>query len=126
MPRDDGDLAIDARLPDGRGDIGLVDEDAAGVVEADGMAPREISERLTVPERNVVAHRKPRQRPVHRAGVEVAEPKALGQPTCDGALPRAGRPVDRDDHASSLREADSCMAMGAMATQLVDDGAQPR
>ena len=45
--------------------------------------------------------REPRQRAVHRAGVEVAEAEPLGEPSRDRALARPRGAVDGDDHVPS-------------------------
>ena len=59
-------------------------------------------ERIAVVEIDVTLHRDPRQRPVHRARVEVAKAEPLSEPPRDGALPGSRGSVDRDDHRRRL------------------------
>ena len=57
---------------------------------------------------DAAAGRQVRHRAVHRAGVEIAHPQALGDLAGDRALAGAGRTVDGDDHTpapSALRSA---------------------
>ena len=78
------------------------DEHAAGLVERDRVLPREVAEQRPLTERRAARERKPGEAAVHRAGVEVAEPEALGEPAGHRALAGAGRPVDRDDQSPVL------------------------
>ena len=59
---------------------------------------RRLAERLGVPERQSLLHREPRERSIHRPGVEVAEAQPLGELAGNRALAGARRSVDRDDH----------------------------
>src|SRR5436853_7849293 len=81
-----------------RRDVGVVDEDSSCVVERHGEGRRELGERTAVPNGNAALQRKPRQRPVHRAGVEVAEREALRETARDRALPCPGGAVNGNDH----------------------------
>src|SRR5919201_1103176 len=98
VTRDPRDEPVDPRLPDRRGHVGLVDPDAAVLVERDRVVLGERAEALALAERNVVRHREPGQRPVHRAGVEVAVADPLRKPAGDRAFARSRRPVDGNDH----------------------------
>ena len=51
VARDDRNHPVDAHLPDRRGDVGVVDEDAAGRVEGDRVRAGELAERRPVAER---------------------------------------------------------------------------
>ena len=91
-------MPVDLRAADRRGDVGAGDEDAAVALEGDRVLARELAEALAVGEVEGALQRKPRERAVHRAGVEVAEPEALGEPPRDRALARAGGPINGNDH----------------------------
>ncbi len=104
MPRDDGNHPVDLRLADRRGHVGAVDPHAIVVVEPHGLLLRELRERVGVAELEAALHREPRERAVHRAGVEVAEAEPLGERARHSALARSRRPVDRDDHQCSFSE----------------------
>ena len=96
--RDDGNRAVDARLPDRRRHVLAGDRDVTRRVELHRMRGGELPEALAVLERDVLAQRQPRHRPVHRARVEVADAQPLGEAACDRALARPCGPVDGDDH----------------------------
>ena len=95
---DDRDELVDVRLADRGGDVAAVDEDAALLVEPDRVLGRERGELAGEVERDAAAPRQPRQRAVHRPGVEVAEAEPLGEKPCDRALAGPCGPVDGDDH----------------------------
>src|SRR5207302_10171973 len=59
---------------------------------------RELAQGLGVAEREPALHREPRDRAVHRTGVEVAETEPLGEPPCDRAFACPCGAVDGDDH----------------------------
>ncbi len=99
MARDDRDEPVDLGAPDRRGHVGAGDEAAAVGVEVDRVLRGQPAEPRALVHRHAVAQRKPGQRPVHRARVEVSEAESLGEPARDGALAGPGGPVDRDDHA---------------------------
>ena len=63
-----------------------------------GFSSRERGELAGEVERDAAAARQPRQRAVHRPGVEVAEAEPLGEKPCDRALAGPCGPVDGDDH----------------------------
>ena len=107
MARDNGDEAVDLGAADRRGDVGVGDEDAALRIELDRVLRSEPAESFAVAELEPLPLREPGERPVHRPGVEVAEAETLGEPAGDGALARAGRPVDRDDHLPSALRPES-------------------
>src|SRR5205807_1724791 len=71
---------------------------AAAFLERDRVRGRELAQRLGVPEREPALHREPRDRAVHRTGVEVAEAEPLGEPPCDRAFACPCGAVDGDDH----------------------------
>ena len=98
VARDDRHHPVDLRAADRRGDVGAGDEDAAVALEGDRVLARELAEAVAVGEVEGALQREPRERAVHRAGVEVAELEALGEPPRDRALARAGGPVDGDNH----------------------------
>ena len=98
VARDDGDHAVDARLPDRRGHVGARDRHAARLVEDHRVPARELPERLRLGERQPFAHREPGEGAVHRARVEVAEAEPLREIAGDGALAGSGRSIDGDDH----------------------------
>src|SRR5205823_4961960 len=98
MSRDDRHHAVDLRAADRRRDVDAVDEDALLVLERDRLLARERAEALAVGEVEAALEREPRERAVHRAGVEVAEGEPLGEPPGDRALSGPGRPVDCHDH----------------------------
>src|SRR5207244_9201414 len=98
VARNDGDEAVDVRLADRRGDIGVGDPDAPLRVEGDRVLVRELTEAVALRERHAAADREPGQRAVHRAGVEVAETEPLGEPLGDRAFAGPCRSVDGDDH----------------------------
>ena len=98
VPRDDRDHPVDPRVADRRRDVGAGDPHAAVLVERDRLLPRQLGQQLGLAERNAPLHREPRQRAIHRAGVEVAEAEPLRERACHCALAGAGRPVDRNDH----------------------------
>src|SRR5215218_6576558 len=98
VPRDHRHEAVDIGPADRGGDVGLADRDAAALVEADGIVGRELAQLLAVRERDAALAREPRERPVHRAGVEIAEAQLLGEAPGDRALAGPRRPVDGDDH----------------------------
>ena len=100
MPGDDRNRRVDLRLANAGRHVLAGDRDPARVAERDRMSLRERLERRPVVERDALVQREPRERAVHRAGVEVVEPEPLGEPPGDGALARPGRAVDRDDHGS--------------------------
>ena len=56
------------------------------------------AEPLTVGEVERLLEGQPRERAVHRPGIEVAELEPLGEPPRDRALARAGGPVDGNNH----------------------------
>ena len=64
------------------------------------MRARESGERDRVVEGNPVPVGEPGERSIHRAGVEVVESELPGDLARDRALPRAGQPVDGDDHVA--------------------------
>ena len=69
------------------------------LVEADRVArPRARRAARRSPSGDPALPREPGQRPVHRAGVEIAEAEPLGQTPCDRAFAGPRRPVDGDDH----------------------------
>ena len=68
------------------------------LVERHGLRARELGERVGAAEVEAALHREPRERAVHRAGIEVAEAEPLGERARHSALAGAGRPVDRNDH----------------------------
>ena len=72
------------------------------LVEGDRVLAREAPERLALGERQPLAHREPRERAVHRPGVEVAEAEPLRQQAGDGALAGPCGPVDGDDHLCTI------------------------
>ena len=98
MACDGRDHAVDTDLPDRAGDVGAVDEDPPGGVERDRLLPRQGAERLAVAEVDPAPEREPGEAPVHRAGVQVAEPEPLREAACHGALTGPGRAVDGNDH----------------------------
>ena len=67
-----------------------------------GLLARELRQSLGVAEVEPALHREPRERPVHRARVEVAEAEALRERPRHRALARACGPVDRHDHRYRL------------------------
>src|SRR5262249_21733519 len=77
---------------------GSGDEDPAPGFERHGMLARKHAETLAVGQIEPVLESEPRQRAVHRAGVEVAEPEPLGEPPRDRALAGPCRAVDGNDH----------------------------
>src|SRR5262245_63266483 len=101
MACDDGHEAVDPRLPDRGRDVGPVDVDAATVVELDGVLRGQLCQLWATVEREFLAQRKPGERAVHRAGVEIAEAKPARERARDSALPRSGGAVDGDDHVIS-------------------------
>jgi len=98
MARDDRHEPIDAGLPDRGGHVGARDRDAARLIEVDPVLAGQAAEPLALAERDALPHRQPRERAIHRPGVEVAEAEAFCEPACDRALSRPGGPVDGDDH----------------------------
>jgi hypothetical protein len=98
MARDDGNHAVDLRATDRSRDVGAGDEDALLVLEGDGVLAREPPETFAVGKVERLLERKPRERAIHRAGVEVPELEPFGEPPRDSALARAGGPVDCNDH----------------------------
>src|SRR6476469_3674308 len=98
VARDDRDEAVDVGLANRGGDVRVGDPDAPLLVEADRRLGRELAELVAVAERHPALAREPRQRPVHRAGVEVAKAQPLGQAPGDRALAGSRRAVDGDDH----------------------------
>ena len=62
------------------------------VVERDRMLARERLEPWPVVERNALVQREPRERAVHRAGVEVAEAEPRGEPRATVLLPAPAGP----------------------------------
>ena len=64
--------------------------------EGDRLSRRELGQRLAVVERNPLVERKPGQRPVHRAGVEIPHPEPRRDRSGDRALPRSRGAVDRN------------------------------
>src|SRR5262249_43190279 len=83
------------------------------------------AEALRLVERDALADREPRERPIHRAGVEVAEAEPLGEPARHGALARARGPVDRHDHRLRPPSPAVCL-LGAVANgHAVDQVEQP-
>src|SRR5512133_3194532 len=98
VARDDRDEAVDVGLADRGGDVGVRDPDAAVLVEGDRLLGRGLAELVAVPQRHPALARKPGQRAVHRAGVEIAKAQPLGQSPGDRALAGPCRPVDGDDH----------------------------
>ena len=74
MARDDRHHPVDLRAADRGGDVGAGDEDAAVVLEGDRVLAARAAPRRSPSERsNARLQREPRERAVHRAGVEVAE-----------------------------------------------------
>ena len=70
------------------------------VIETLATRP-EVALALPVVEIEPVLERQPGERPVHGAGIEVAEAEALGEAARNGALPGPGGAVDGDDHRSA-------------------------
>ncbi len=98
VPGDDGHEPVDPRLTDRGRDIGASDRDATGFVEVDLVLAGKLAELVALRERDPFLHRKPRERAVHRPGVEVAKAEALCEPACDRALSCPGGPVYGNDH----------------------------
>ena len=93
---------VDARLADRGGDVGPGNPDPVVLGEEDGVLARELRQPFRVTEVEPPLHGEPRKRAVHRARVEVAEAEPLRKRARHRALPRAGGPVDRHDHAYRL------------------------
>ena len=102
MARDDRNHPVDAGLADRGRDVGAADPDPVALGEEDGLLPRQLRQPLRVAEVEPALHREPRERSVHRAGVEVAEAKPLGERSCHCALARSCGPVDCHDHRYRL------------------------
>src|SRR5205814_998895 len=98
VPGDDGHEPVDPRVADRGGDVAAGNPHAPFVLEGDRVLTRELAELRLLVERQVVLHREPRQRAVHRPRVEVAEAQPLRQGAGDGALAGPGGAVDGDDH----------------------------
>src|SRR4029453_18106324 len=98
MARDNRDDPVDPGLADRSRDVGVVDPDAPVRGERGRGVLGEPTELDALAERDVARHRQPRERPVHRAGFEVAEAESLREPAGDRALPRSRGPVDGNDH----------------------------
>ena len=98
MPRDDRHHPVDLRATDRGSDVGSGDEDTTVGLEGDGILACEPAEALSVGEVERALEREPRDRAVHRAGIEVAEAQPLGEAPGNRALPRACGPVDGNDH----------------------------
>src|SRR5262249_24380557 len=101
---DHWNLSVDTGLANRGRHIGGGDPHAFVVVERHGVLHREARELVGAVERNAPVHREPRERAIHRAGVEVAEAESLGEPPRDRALSCPPGPVDGNDHR---RETDS-------------------
>ena len=97
---DRGDEAVDLGVADRGGDVLTVDPDEAVRVERHRVLARERGERGSVVQSDTVARCQPRERAVHRTGVEMAKAEAPGEERRDRALSGPGRPVDGDDHAA--------------------------
>ena len=95
---DGRDHAVDPDLPDRAGDVGPVDRHAPAGVEGDRVLACEPAEHRPVAEIDAAPEREPRQAPVHRARVEVAEAEPVREAARHGALARSRRAVDRHDH----------------------------
>ena len=83
---------------DGVRDVLAVERDLSGG-KLDLRRDRKLLHAMHVGGIDALAHRPQRHRAVHRAGIDVGESEARGQPFGDGALARARRPVDRDHYA---------------------------
>jgi len=68
------------------------------LVEAHRLRLGELGEAVGLVERHAALHGEPRERPVHGAGIEVAEAQALGEQAGNRALSGSRRPVDGNDH----------------------------
>jgi hypothetical protein len=91
---------VDLSSSDRRRHVLPVDLHEATFPERDRMRERDLREQRSVGDVRSVAACNPGQRSVHRPGVEVAESQPAREPRRDGALSRAGRPVDGHDHVA--------------------------
>src|SRR5215208_1210904 len=98
MARHNGDEAVYLRASNRRRHVDARDGHAPLVVERDGMLASELAETFAVAEIEAALKRQPGERAIHRPRIEVAEREPLGEAPGDGALARARRPVDCDDH----------------------------
>ena len=98
VPCHDRHRSVDLRLADPPRDVLARDLDVPRRAERHGIGVRERLERRTVVEGHSFVEREPRQRAVHRPGVEVPESEPVRERPGDRALPRSRGPVDRHDH----------------------------
>ena len=86
----------DLRPADLRADVAPVEQGLA-VLQFDDDGLRDAQTRGFVRGRDAGLEHRERDRPVHRAGVEHRQPERVGDRARHRRLPRARRPVDRDD-----------------------------
>jgi hypothetical protein len=98
MARYDWHHPVDTSLADRGGHVGAGDPHPVVLGEQDGALARELREPFCVAEVEAPVHREPRESPVHRARVEVAEAEPLRERARHRALSRACGPVDCHDH----------------------------